>query len=185
MDKEKERDLIDAAKLVLKRTEDFSRQGEANLVRIHNHYLEESALKYMRVSDLPVMFEQGKKICNRFLKESRGNLYLHFSREAVKQDLDSLKRLSEATKGVFSKAKRGRRADERLNRYISWLAIWFNTYAGKKPGYGTSSVFLRFVSVCLAVVDESAVEPEKAIRRILTEFKIRYPYGLPHFEMIE
>jgi hypothetical protein len=191
MDKEQKRKLIAVAKSALKRTKSFPLRAKFILIRTHNHYLDEAKFKYERSSDMPVMWEQGKKICTKFLKESKGNHYLFHSRLAVKRDLHVLKVHLEMTKeeGFYSAFRpvrsRGRRTNMSLYHYVSRLAIWFNAFGGK-PGYGASSVFTHFVTSCLSVLDESYLDspPEKIIRRVLMDLRKEYPNGLPPLESL-
>lgn len=181
MQKEKEEEIIDAAKSALKITRAFTPSEKKRLLLTQAYYLNWSA-DYQ--SDPRIFLDAIHEVevaSKKYLKNMRG-IHLGISLpidspslrgpEAVRYDLQLLKHYRDGwLPARFSTSpKRGPRDNLKLHGYIRGMASWYYLSFGK-PGYGTYSLFPKLVGDCLGIIDAKYKDkpPLKAIVAIVKQ----------------
>lgn len=173
MDEETQKKLIEVAHQALKLSK-LKPVQQSLFLFIHKAYLApSSASDYPSDSQLAQQQIEIEKATKKYMSTLRscgwlGKVYMRKMHKVLEWN-KLWKQMIEENKGSL-KPKSGKPEDTRLHWYISEMAGWYEEVIGKKPGYGSNSIFPRLIRACLAVIDSDRIDarpPYKAIKNTL------------------
>ena len=195
MEEEIKEKVIEAAKAVLGDDYNSDKFSEGLLLMFHNFYInwDENKKKQEGGFDLRAEHSNLENATNKYislLDKAHPIFNLCEAKARISDDLKVFrtflekirlapKKMEEDTESIYvemglkhpNTVKKGRPPDYRLYDYIGGMALWFDYYIGKEPGWGTGSIFPNLIANCLKVIDPSTKyrePPFKAIRTVLT-----------------
>ena len=189
MDEGKEQELIEAAKIALGTTYEWtSAMRDSFLMVQRNHIFWESFHQGPTIGELLEEEKQVVKITKKYLRDMR---LLGCESDAIKAVAKEIQVKQKRVELLFQPSKydeqiaprpkkKGAPINLKLRTYIYLMAAWYTEFTGHDPRYGTFSTFTKFVGNCLSILDEHYLEnpPYKTIQNTLIDLRKLFPHGL-------
>ena len=189
MDEGKQRELIEAAKIALRTTGEWTSVMRDTFLWVQRNYVYwKFGHKGPTIDELHEQERQVEKITKKYLRdikllgwESDAMSALAKELQITQKHLEIISELEEYDEQVVPRSKkRGAPMNLKLRTYTYQMAAWYTEFIGDDPRYGTFSTFTKFVGNCLSILDEHYLEnpPYKTIQNTLIELRKLFPHGL-------